>query len=116
MDMDVIQEFRFILNNSKQQDLNITADMLSNFQNIVETTMAIYGNKATWEDDKGNPTNMQVELRKALARKYLPQLNHDELDNIIADVQLKAMDDDLQEIVANVSIDKEDIKDIKSKK
>ena len=116
MDMDVIQAFRFILNNSKQQDLNITADMLSNFQNIVETTMAIYGNKATWEDDKGNPTNMQVELRKALARKYLPQLDHDELDNIIADVQLKAMDDDLQEIVANVSIDKEDIKVIKSKK
>ena len=112
---DVIKSFRFVLNKSKQHDLNITADMITNFTALVDLTMSIYGNKNEWEDDKGNPTNLQKHLRKALARKYLPQLDHDELDEIMDQVRLSAKNDDLQDIVSNISIDDTDLDEIKKK-
>lgn len=113
---DTISSFRYVLNNSHQQDLNITSEMIDNYNRIVEVTMQIYGNSADWEDDKGKATNLQVELRKALARKYLPQLDHDELDDIMSQVRLSAMNSDLANLVKNVSVEDNDLKDIKGKK
>lgn len=116
MDDDVIKSFQFVLNNSKQQEMNITADMIDNYNRIVEVTMAIYGNKNRWEDDKGNPTNDQIQLRRLLARKYLPQLNHDDLDEIIDEVELLARGDNLQDTVNKLSIEDNDLDVIKGKK
>ena len=116
MDDDVIKSFQFVLNNSKQQEMNITSDMIDNYNRIVEVAMAIYGNKNTWEDDKGNPTNNQIRLRRLLARKYLPQLNHDDLDEIVDEVFLLAQKDTLQDVVNKLSIEDNDLDDIKGKK
>ncbi len=113
MENDIIKSFRFNLNKSKQQDLNITADMITNFTALVDLVMSIYGNKNEWEDDKGNQTNLQKHLRKSLARKYLPQLDHDELDEIMDQVRLSAKNDDLQDIVSGISIDDKDLDEIK---
>lgn len=115
MDEDVIQSFRFKLNDSKQQDLNITSDMIQNFNSAVEVVMNIYGGKSDWEDEKGNPTHKQINLRKAMARKYLPQLDIDELDEIMKEVELASNNNELQDKVAAIDIEDKDIDEIKKK-
>ena len=112
---DVIRSFKFKLDEGKQQDLNITADMINNFNSLVEVVMAIYGGKSDWEDDKGNPTHKQIHLRRALAKKYLPQLDHDQLDEIMKEVNIAAKNNELQDKVAEISIDEKDLDEIEKK-
>ena len=111
---DVINSFRYQFNAVKQQDVSITSDMLQNFENIVEAVKAIYYQKTEMEDNKGNPTPKQMHLRRTLAEKYLPQLDFDELDEIIASVNLMATDDTVTDRVKNVEITKEDLKEVES--
>ena len=51
-------------------------------------------------------------LRRKLAEKYLPQLDFDELDEILKDVELKFPDDILQDKVNQLSIENEDLEEI----
>lgn len=111
---DVINGFHYQFNAVKQQDVSITADMLQNFENVVEAVKSIYYQKTDMEDDKGNPTPKQMHLRRKLAEKYLPQLDFDELDEIVASVNLMATDDTLTDRVKNVEITKEDLKEVES--
>lgn len=115
LDEDTIRSFKFKLNEGKQQDLNITSDMINNFNSLVDVVMNIYGGKGEWEDKNGNPSHKQVRLRRELARKYLPQLDHDELDEIMKKVNVGAMNDDLQDKVAEVDISDEDLKTVEKK-
>lgn len=115
LDPDLIQSFRFKFNPAKQQDLNITADMIQVFNSLVELTMAIYYRKDEMEDEKGNATPKQMILRKELAKKYIGQLDFDELDELIDRVNIEANDIELQDKVKSLSISDEDIKEIDSK-
>ena len=109
---DVIQSFLFKFNSVKQQSLNITADMINNFNSLVELMMSIFYKKSDMEDDKGNPTAKQMYLRRELAKEYLPQLDFDTLEELIKRVDVQATDDKLQDDVSKMIIDKEDIKEI----
>lgn len=112
MEDEVIQSFRFKFNAVRQPEMNITSDMISIFNNIVEAVMAACYSKAEMEDEKGNPTPKQKHLRRKLAEKYLPQLDFDELDEILKDVELKFPDDILQDKVNQLSIENEDLEEI----
>lgn len=115
LDVDLIQSFRFKFNPAKQQDLNITADMIQTFNSLVELTMAIYYRKDEMEDEKGNATAKQMILRKELAKKYIGQLDFDELDELIDRVNIEANDIALQDKVKDLSISDDDIKQIEDK-
>lgn len=116
MEDEVIQAFKFKFHTIRQPEMNITADMISNFNNIVEAVMSAYYSKSEMEDDKGNPTAKQKHLRRRLAMKYLPQLDFDELDEIIAAVETDYPDDELQQRVSDLNIDEEDLDKIGAKK
>lgn len=116
LEEDVIRSFNFQFNQVKQQELNITSDMIQNFNNQVEVTMAIYFKKNEMEDEKGNPTNKQMLLRRELAKVYLPQLDFDNLEEIVKRVNRDDVDLQLQDKVADVDIEDEDLDDIKSDK
>ncbi len=109
---DEIQSFRFKFNAIKQQDLQITSDMIQNFNQLVELVSAVYYTKAEMEDEKGNPTLKQKQLRRKLAEKYLSQLDFDELDDIIEEVNVAANDDELQQKVNDLSIEDKDLDQI----
>lgn len=112
IDDDVIQSFLFKFNAIKQQDLVITTEMIANFNSLVEMVMSIYYKKSDMEDDKGNPTSKQIHLRKELAKVYLPQLDFDNLDEIVKIVDINATDDKLQDDVSKISINKDDLEEI----
>lgn len=109
---DVIQSFLFKFNAVKQQNLNITADMIANFNSLVELVMSIFYKKSDMEDEQGNPTSKQMYLRRELAKEYLPQLDFDTLEELIKRVDVQATDDKLQNDVSKMVIDKEDLKEI----
>lgn len=115
MQDDVIDSFRFSFNAAKQQELNITADMIQNFNALVEIVMGIFYTKEEVEDEKGNPTYKQMRLRKALAKKYLPDIDIDELEDIVEQVNVESMDDELQSRVSKLDIEEEDIDKISTK-
>ena len=79
---------------------------------LFRSVMAACYSKAEMEDEKGNPTPKQKHLRRKLAEKYLPQLDFDELDEILKDVELKFPDDILQDKVNQLSIENEDLEEI----
>ena len=115
MEDDVINSFRFQFNAVKQQDVSITSDMLQNFENLVEAVKNIYYPKDEMEDDKGMATPKQMFLRRKLAEKYLPQLDFDELDEIVKEVNIKATDVTLTDRVKDIDITKDDLDEVKKK-
>lgn len=110
MEPEVIQSFRFQFNTAKQQELSINADMIQNFNSMIELVESLYFGKADLEDKDGNPTPKRMHLRKELAMEYLPQLDFDVLDDIVKRVNLDATEDDLQAAVKKLDITDEDLK------
>lgn len=111
---EVIETFRFQFNPAKQQELNITSDMIQNFNALVEVSMAMFFKKEDMEDDKGNPTEAQRSLRKELAKEYLP-IDVEHLEEIVSRVHIDATDAELQDRVSNLAIEDEDIEQITRK-
>ena len=112
MDSDIIAAFRFQFNVIKQQDLNITADMIQNFNTRVEVVESLYYDKNDLEDDKGNSTAKRRALRLRLAQEYLPQMDFDRLAEIVKEVDLAAGEEKLQAKVNAINIDNKDISEI----
>lgn len=115
MEDDVIHSFRFQFNAIKQQDLNITTEMINNFNTLFETVSTVYYSKDELEDENGKPTAKQMHLRRELAKEYLPQLDFDKLDEIIKKVDVNATDDVLQKRVSDIKITDDEIKELTKK-
>lgn len=113
---EIIKSFKFIFNPIKQQDLNITADMISNFNDLCKLVGSLFYKESDLTDQNGNPTTKMIHLRKELAKKYLPQLDFDMLNDIIKQVDIDDVDDDLQNQVSNANIEKEDLNELKDNK
>lgn len=109
-----VQSFTFKFNASKQQELNITADMISNFDALVDLVGSIYYKKSELEDAEGNPSLIKKNLRKELAKKYMPQLDFDELEQIIDATNIASTDDQLQDTANEVEINQQDIDSFKN--
>ena len=109
---DVIQSFLFKFNTIKQQELNITAEMISNFNTLVELAISLFYKKSDMEDENGNPTAKQMILRRELAKEYLPQLDFENLDEIIKRVEIESTDIKLQDNVSKADINKDDLAEV----
>ena len=112
---DAIQSFRFQFNAIKQQELNITADMVTNFNAMFELVSTVYYSKEDMEDEKGSPTPKQKHLKRELAKEYLPQLDFDRLDEVIKRVNVAAGDDILQDRVSKINISDQDLAEVQEK-
>ena len=106
---DEIGSFRFKFNEVKQAEINITSEMIQNFNSIVELIGSIYYTKSDLEDKNGNPTKKSMILRKQLAKKYLGQFDFDELDKLIDDVDTEAGEALMQDKVNSIKITSEDL-------
>lgn len=106
-----IDAFFFKFNSVNNQELNITNDMIQNFNTLVDLVGSMYYSKSELEDDNG-PTKKAIMLRKSLASKYLP-INIDELDEIINNIDIDAKDDTLQQKVSELTINDQDLDEVK---
>jgi hypothetical protein len=110
LDDEVINSFRFQFNPAKQQEVNITSEMLTNFENALEACKQTFFTKQEMEDENGNPTPMQMHLRRKLGEKYFPDFINDEMEEMIKEVKLLGVDDILTNRTKSATIDGEDLK------
>ena len=109
---DVIHSFKFAFNPVRQQELQITTEMIGNYNAMVEFIASMYALQDKMQDADGKPTNYQKHLRKEIAKKFIPQMDFDDLEEIIKRVELAAKDDELQTRATNSSIQKEDLEEV----
>lgn len=109
MEDEVINSFRFQFNQGKQPELVITSDMIQNFNTMVELIGSIYFKQEDLEDENKNPTTTMINLKKELAKEYLPQLNFDQLNELIDRVKVSTGEANMQAKAAAIKIDQEDI-------
>jgi len=109
---DVIQSFRFQFNAIKQKTLDITNDMMNNFNTLVEMVGSIYYKPEDIQDKDGKPSIKMMHLKKELAKEYLPQLDFDNLEEIIKKVELSATEIELQDRVSSANITPDDVEEI----
>lgn len=109
MEDEVISSFRFQFNAAKQQHLNITVDMIQNYNSMVEFTESLYFKKGELEDEQGNYTPLRMHYRKELAKEYMPQLDYDRLDEIVSVAREKGGMDDLQDKTSTIKISDSDV-------
>ena len=112
---NVIQSFRFQFHSSKQQSLNITTDMITNFNGLVEMVASIYYSQDQLQDQEQKPTPIVKHLRKELAKDYLPQLDFDQLEEIIDRVNVAATDDRLEANIQHAKLSTDDVDKIVDK-
>ena len=110
IDPDIIQSFRFQFNQIKQPELQITSDMIQNFNNEAELFESIYFTKSELEDENGNSTPSRIKLRKELAKKFISQLQLDEMDEVIKRIKLEAELDKLSADADKVELKASDVK------
>lgn len=113
MDAVVIQSFTFAFNTITQPQLNITADMIQNFTQLYDLTSQILFTKEELEKEDGSPTYIAMEYKKDLAKEYLPQLDFDILEEIADKVKIRANKFKLKDIKKDITIEDEDIEEIK---
>lgn len=110
---DVIKSFRFQFNQPKQQYLSITYEMIQNFNALSELVASMEFTADKIKDEKGNETQLIVNLKKELAKEYLSQLEFDTLDKIMKKIQLDTPKDLLQNKVRESNITNQDIEKLK---
>ena len=116
LESNVIESFRFQFNSIKQQDLVITADMIQNFNTVLDLVCTLFYRKSDLEDQNGNPTAKKMILAKELARKYLPQLDLDGIEDILKTVDEEAGKIEAEDKANALKIDQEDLKEVEEKK
>ena len=109
---ETINSFRFTFNAVKQPELVITADMIQNFNTLVETVMSIYYSKGELETKDGAPTPKAILLKKKLAEEYLPQLDFDKLEEIVKQVDIESAEEELRDKANNATITNQDIDEV----
>lgn len=109
LDDSTINQFRYSFNQVQKTVLEITNDMVQNFNTVYEVVSSIYYSQDDLVDADGKPTNKSILLKKKLAQKYLPQLEFDELDAIIAEVNVDANKEVVQKQAADAAIKNEDV-------
>jgi hypothetical protein len=109
---DVINSFRFQFSPIKQQELSITSDMITNFNTLAELVGSIYFSPDMLQTKNGQATNLQINLRKELAKEYLPQLDFDQLETIVSKVNIDTKGSELQDKINDSHLDEEDVKNV----
>lgn len=83
IDPAIIRDMRFVLRMPAAKTLNVTVEMINNFNALAEVAISIFlkPNEVTDENDK--PTNVARELKKLLLHEYIPQIDIDHFEELV---------------------------------
>lgn len=104
-----INSFAFKFNDVRQQLLDITNNMISNFNALYELVSQLYFLQDDLQTEDNKPSEKALALKRELAKKYLPQLDYDDLDKMIERVGVRATEMELRKRVADADPTKEEI-------
>ena len=111
-----INSFLYKFNNIRQPALNVTNQMIGDFNTLNELTSSIYFSTGELQDADSKPSNIAIALKRTLAEEYLPQLDYSKLDEIVEKVRIKANEMTLKQKASDDTINADDMKSIKDAK
>ena len=84
IDPVIIRDLKFIFRKPAAKELNVTSEMINNFNALTELAVGIFLTKEETKGGNGEETDTDVvrEFKKLLLGKYIPQIDVDEFDRL----------------------------------
>ena len=84
IDPVIIRDLKFIFRKPTAKELNVTSEMINNFNALTELAVGIFLTKEETKGGNGEETDTDVvrEFKKLLLGKYIPQIDVDEFDRL----------------------------------
>lgn len=91
IDPNIIKDIQYVFRMPTAKTLNVTTEMINNFNSIAETSIPIFFNSD--EISEGNtdkPSEVVRQFKKLLLHKYIPQFDVDEMEEFASMARFKA--------------------------
>ena len=96
IDPDIIKNLKYVLRMPTAKTLNVTVEMINNFNALVEVALPIFlKDNEVQENDK--PTEIARQFKKLLLHEYISQIDIDHFEELVEMARAAATKDKLEE-------------------
>ena len=89
IDPEIIKDLKYVLRMPTAKTLNVTVDMINNFNSLVEVAVPIFlSDEEAVQDDK--PTEIARQFKKLLLHEYIPQINISRFEELASEARSRA--------------------------
>ena len=89
IDPEIIKDLKYVLRMPTAKTLNVTVDMINNFNSLVEVALPIFlKDEEVQKDDK--PTETARQFKKLLLHEYIPQINISRFEELASEARARA--------------------------
>lgn len=86
---DVLKDLKYVLRMPTSKTLNVTVEMINNFNALLDVALQIFlKDDEVQQNDK--PTETARQFKKLLLHEYIPQIDIDHFDELVAQARAKA--------------------------
>lgn len=89
IDPDIIKDLKYVLRMPTSKTLNVTVEMINNFNALVEVVLPIFLRQDELQDGE-NPSDVAQEFKKLLLHEYIGQIDIDHFNELVAIARDKA--------------------------
>lgn len=82
IDPDIIKELKFVFRNPMSKELNVTVEMVNNFNSLSELAINVFVPSSERKDPNGEDTEIVREFKKVLLHRYIPSIDIEEFNNM----------------------------------
>lgn len=91
IDPNIIKDIQYVFRMPTAKTLNVTTEMINNFNSIAETSIPIFfDSDEISEGNTDKPSEVVRQFKKLLLHKYIPQLDVDEMEEFASMARFKA--------------------------
>lgn len=96
IDPTIIKDLKYVLRMPTAKTLNVTVEMINNFNSLAELALPIFlKDDEVQKDDK--PTEISREFKKLLLHEYIPQIDIDHFEELAMQARAKANESRMEE-------------------
>lgn len=89
IDPDIIKDLKYVLRMPTAKTLNVTVEMINNFNALVEVVLPIFLKQEELQEGD-NPSDIVREFKKLLLNEYIPQIDIDHFNELASKARDKA--------------------------
>ena len=89
IDADILKDLKYVLRMPTAKTLNVTVDMINNFNSLLDLLLPTFLNDDEVEQDD-KPTETARQFKKLLLHEYIPQIDIDHFEELASEARAKA--------------------------
>lgn len=84
IDPDILKDLRYVLRMPTAKTLNVTVEMINNFNSLAELLLQTFLRKDELEEGEDKaPTEVACQFKKLLLHEYIPQIDIDHMEELL---------------------------------